>query len=127
MFITLFDGTQVEVIDVAQTNYFVRGANRNVLTIQLKGDNLSISDVENIFTSDNCETITFNGAEYNGYCYVYEIHRNSVLISPEDAENPATYEDRYTVNLAQRTYLETQLEQMRADIDFIAILMEVFL
>ena len=127
MFITLFDGTEIEVIDVAQTNYFVKGANRNVLTIQLKSVELSLSDVEALFTPENCETITYNETEFTGYCHPYEFHRTSVMVTPEDAENPATYENRYVVNLAQRTYLETQLEQLRADIDFIAIMMEVFL
>ena len=37
-----------------------------------------------------------------------------VLVTPETADAPAVYEDRITVTMGQRTYVETLLAQIMA-------------
>ena len=67
----------------------------------------------------NCETITIqedSGTEniHKAYTVRAALSKEPVEVTPATAEAPAVYEERITVSMAQRTYIETQLAILQA-------------
>lgn len=98
----------------------VRGAQRDSLAFTFAATE-SMDELNNIFTTENCETITVVEGEaqyiYTGYTVRVELKREPKEIVAATESSEAVYEDRITVIMAQRTYQETQLIAMQAKID----------
>lgn len=114
MQIILANGTILEPIIVTGGPKFVNGANRDALTFVFP--NVSMNDIDAIFTEENCETINIinNGEEaiHKGYVIRVDISKKAVETAAATVDTPAATEDRVTVTMAQRTYSETVLAQM---------------
>lgn len=113
MKIILANGKELNPILVKGASTFVQGAKRDTLYFMFPAtESLSYLDVA--FTESACESITIIGADdteriYKGYVIRAELKKAPVEVSPETPESPAVIEDRITVAMAQRTYIETQL------------------
>lgn len=121
MKIILSDKTEMSPLLVSGDKRFTQGANRDTLTFIFNG-NLSLNDVDNKFTSENCETIRIiedNGNEYihTGYTIRSELSKKSIEVSPATEATEAIYEDRITISMAQRTYAESQLASLTDTVD----------
>jgi hypothetical protein len=86
----------------------------------------SIATLDSIFTADNCETIVItnnDGSEnvYKAYTIRRELKKTKVEVHPETPDSPAVYEDRITVSMAQRTYMETQLASLTETLDILVM------
>jgi hypothetical protein len=86
----------------------------------------NIDTLDSIFTADNCETIVItnnDGSEnvYKAYTIRRELKKTRVEVYPETPDSPAVYEERITVSMAQRTYMETQLASLIETIDILVL------
>lgn len=50
---------------------------------------------------------------YNDYSIIFRRSIESELVTPETPDSPATYKDVYVIGLAQKTYLEKQIELLQ--------------
>jgi hypothetical protein len=50
---------------------------------------------------------------YNDYSIIFKRAIESELVTPETPDAPAVYKDVYVVGLAQKTYLEKQIEMLQ--------------
>lgn len=118
MQIILANGTILEPIIVTGGPKFVNGANRDALTFVFP--NVSMNEIDAIFTEANCETINIinNGEEaiHKGYVIRVDISKKAVETAAATVDTPAVTEERVTITMAQRTYSETVLAQMAEDV-----------
>ncbi|HHX36490.1 MAG TPA: hypothetical protein GX717_00740, partial [Clostridiaceae bacterium] len=50
---------------------------------------------------------------YTDYSIIFKRAIESELVAPETPDTPAAYKDVYVVGLAQKTYLEKQIEMLQ--------------
>lgn len=134
MNIILINGVTLTPLTLTGAKRNVQGATRDVLSFTFPA-NTSMDELNNLFTPENCETITIietilipeTGAAYEnqyqhvGYVIRDSIRRESVMVRPETSESAAVYEERITVSMAQRTYMETQLASLTETIDILVL------
>lgn len=116
MNIKLSDGTELFPILVTGGQRYVQGQSRDTLGFVFPASE-SIEALDAAFAPENCETITINDGEkehiYKAYTVRAELKKESEEVSPATAETAAVYEDRITISMSQRTYLETQLAALQ--------------
>lgn len=116
MIIKLSDGTELFPILVTGGQRYVQGQSRDTLSFVFPASE-SMEALDAAFASENCETITINDGEkehiYKAYTVRAELKKESEEVSPATAEAAAVYEDRITISMSQRTYLETQLAELQ--------------
>lgn len=113
MRIILANGTELNPILVRGATSFVQGTKRDTLSFIFPASE-DISDLDVAFSEKACDTITILGDDetesvYKGYVIRAELKKAPIEVSPETPETPAVMEERITVSMAQRTYIETQL------------------
>lgn len=118
MKIILSNGAELTPITVTGGKRTVQGATRDTLSFVFPAD-MGMENLDALFSAENCESVTIvedNGASYihNAYTVRAELSKKSEIIQAETADTPAVYEDRITVAMSQRTYMETQLASMQA-------------
>lgn len=121
MKIILANGTELNPIMVTGGPKYIQGQSRDTLSFIFPAS-AGMETLDEAFTVENCESITIvedNGNEniHKGYTVRAELSKASVEIASETSETAAVYEDRITVSMSQRTYMESQLAAMQAVID----------
>ena len=99
----------------------VQGANRDTLTFVFPV--MDMAELDGIFTSKNCESITVEDETgsyiHKGYTVRGELTKTTVCVSDETEESPAVYEERINVVMGQRTYVETKMAEMEEALNMI--------
>ena len=118
MNIKFSNGTELSCIVVAGGPYYVYGVPRDALTFVFPAD-AGMEELDALFVPANCESVTIEGDDgsafiHKGYTVRGELSKASVEVEPGTAETEAVYEDRITVVMAQRTYVESQMANMEA-------------
>lgn len=121
MKIILANDTELNPIIVTGGPKYIQGQSRDTLSFIFPAS-AGMETLDEAFTVENCESITIvedNGDEniHKGYTVRAELSKASVEIASETSETAAVYEDRITVSMSQRTYMESQLAAMQAVID----------
>jgi hypothetical protein len=121
MKLILNNGVELELVQSIITgSYAIDGVSRNSLIFKPQKVT-SVDELEALLIPSNLQKITY---QYDNTYTVYYDYTLLANIRQErdynDKENGIT-----TVTLAQMTNTEKSLAQMRADIDFIAIMQEV--
>ena len=121
MKIILTNGTELNPIMITGGPRHFQGASRDTLSFIFSAD-VSMTSLDEAFTAAACEKITIIGDDgseniHTGYTIRAELSKAPVEVSPATADSAAVYEDRITVSMAQRTYMESQLAAMQAVID----------
>ena len=113
--VILADKTELTALEVSGATQYIQGSNRDALTFIFPASE-GMETLDAAFSPDNCETIAIrDGSEeytHSGYTVRGGLSKAPVLVTPETADAPAVYEDRITVTMGQRTYVETLLAQM---------------
>jgi hypothetical protein len=78
------------------------------------------------FTPEACESITIVGddgseAVHKAYTIRAELKKAKEMVTPATEEAEAVYEDRITVSMAQRTYVETQMASLTDTVDVLVM------
>lgn len=120
MKIILTNGTELEAIVVTGSKRTVQGASRDTLHFVFPAET-SLDEMDGLFTEENCETITIveDENEYvkNGYTIRADLKRESVEVTPATDTEDAVYENRVTVAMAQRTYAEYQMAEVKSTLN----------
>lgn len=118
MKIILNNTNELSPIMVTGGPRLIQGSNRDVLSFVFPATE-DMATLDEAFSAENCESITIIGddgseAIHKGYTIRVELSKAPVEVTPATAEAAAVYEDRITVSMAQRTYMESQLAAMQA-------------
>lgn len=118
MKVILTNNTEITPIVVMGGTRFVLSEHRDTLSFVFPASE-SMTILDGLFTAENCESITIEedgGASFihKGYTIRAELSKQSVMVEPETEETPAVYEDRITVAMAQRNYMENQLTETQS-------------
>lgn len=104
---------------------FIQDSNRDVLSFIFPAtEDMTVLDAT--FSATNCESITIigdDGAEaiHKGYTIRAELSKALVEVTPATTDSDAIYEDRITVSMAQRTYMESQLASLTDTVDVLVV------
>lgn len=120
MKIILANNTELEVYLVTGGPRTVYGKRRDALTF-IFPESTDINEVDALFTEDACESITIADDEGNTAIHPYytvraELKKEPVVISEGSPTSPEVVENRVFITMAQRTYEESQMKIMAADI-----------
>lgn len=118
MNIKLADNTVLTPLVVTGETRLVQGERRDTLNFIFPATE-DMAELDAAFSAENCESITIvedGGAEniHKAYTIRAELKKESVEVTPGNAETEAVFEDRITIAMAQRTYMETKLAEMEA-------------
>ena len=118
MNIKLTDNTVLTPLVVTGETRLVQGERRDTLNFIFPATE-DMAELDAAFSAENCESITIvedGGAEniHKAYTIRAELKKESVEVTPGNAEAEAVFEDRITIAMAQRTYMETKLAEMEA-------------
>lgn len=121
MKIVLANGAELNPLVIVGGGRYINGLKRDTLNFVFPED-VSLDEMDGIFTPSNCETITIyddDGAQYihTGYIVRAGLSRSSVMVAEAAETEDAIYEERVTVSMALATYTEQQLEANTAAVD----------
>lgn len=121
MKLILNNGVELELVQSINTgSYAIDGVSRNSLIF--KPQNVtSIDELETLLTPANLQKITYN------YDNTYVVYYDYTILANIRQERNYNGEGNgiTTITLVQMTDSEKKLAQLRADVDFIAIMQEV--
>lgn len=124
MEIILSNRTTLNPILATGAPKYVQGANRDTLSFVFAEDT-SLDELDNLFTAENCETITIvdgdNEFIHSGYTIRAELKRSPIVVTPATETTEEVSENRVTVSMAQRTYAETQLASLTDTVDILVM------
>lgn len=125
MKITLTNGTELNPIVVTGGKHYIQGVNRDGLSFVFPAE-VGMDTLDKLFTAANCESITIEedgGASFihKGYTVRAGLSKESLEVSPANAEMEAIYEDRITVTMAERTYMESQMASLTETVDVLVM------
>lgn len=125
MTIKFTNGAELNPIVVTGAQTYVQGAKRDTLTFVFPATE-SMEALDEAFTETNCESITIVGNDgsesiHKAYTIRHELKKTAVEVAPATAETEAVTEERITVSMAQRTYMETQLANTQATLDALLV------
>ena len=124
MRIILANGIELNPIMVTGAKKTIQGATRDTLTFVFSASENMI-DLDEMFSIENCETITIIDGEeeyiHKGYTVRAELSKKSVEVVPATETNDAVYEDRITIAMSQRTYIESQLASLTDTVDVLVM------
>lgn len=125
MKVILSNGIELTPILVTGSPRFIQNSNRDVLSFIFPAtEDMTVLDAT--FSATNCESITIvgdDGAEaiHKGYTIRAELSKASVEVTPATTDSVAVSEDRITVSMAQRTYMESQLASLTDTVDVLVV------
>ena len=112
MIIKLTNGIELNPILVTGGQRYVQGTNRDTLSFVFPAD-VSMDELDTLFTAENCESIAIMDGEneyiHNGYTIRAELKREPIVVTPATEISESVTENRVTVSMSQRTYMESQL------------------
>ena len=113
MRIILANGTELNPLIVTGGTRFVASTNRDTLDFIFPAET-SLDELDKIFTAENCEHIKIYDVEteheyiYVGYTIRAELKRTPMVVKHGTIDSEPIYEDRVTVSMSLRTYMEDQ-------------------
>lgn len=119
MKVILNNKIELSPIMVTGAHEYIQGANRDTLTFVF--NDMSMDDLDGIFTEENCEKIVIIedlGTEYihSGYVIRTELSKKIVTVTQEAGEVQEVTENRVFVTMAQRTYAEYRMIALQDEI-----------
>lgn len=125
MIIKLNNGIELAPIVVMGESKFAQGAQRDTLKFVFPAS-VGMDYLDSTFTPAACESINIvddngNEAIHKGYTLRVSVAKETVMVAPGTAEADATYEDRITVTMGERTYAESQLASLTETVDVLVM------
>ena len=115
MKIILANGTELNPIMVMGASSYIQGAKRDKLSFVFSADE-DMTALDKKFTEAACESIKLISGKgenvYKDYVIRVEIKKEKVELKPATTETEAVTDERITVVMAQRTYMESQLSAL---------------
>ena len=113
------NGTTLEAVSVIGATQFYQGTNRKTLEIHFATGETDFAELNTLFANPGSITIMDDGGTYQHDNYALRVSTalRPVVVTPETDEAPAVMEDRYVIVLAQKTYMETLMEEVKLKTD----------
>ncbi len=128
----LINGTELTG-EVFGSREFIQNAHRDTLTLKADAtgsfdaflaqvtdaDEITITETKMVYEYDENGEPIGEGKEvtetsiYTDYSIIFKRAIESELVAPETPDTPAVYKDVYVIGLAQKTYLEKQIEMLQ--------------
>ena len=124
MKIKLNNGIELSPILATGEKRHIQNASRDALSFIFPVET-SLDELDALFTVENCEKIIItddNGEDYihNAYTVRVELKRSPIEVVPATESEDAVFENRVFVTMAQRTYQESQINEMQTAIAALA-------
>ena len=120
MKIILANGAELEPILVTGETRNVHGAWRDAISFVFPNE-VSMDELDAVFSAQNCESFTVSDGSHvyihTGYTIRAELKREPVEVKPATETEAAVVENRVTVTMAQRTYIESVLASLTDTVD----------
>lgn len=121
MKIKLLGNIELSPIMATGTPKYIQGATRDTLSFIFPSTE-DMTTLDAAFTAENCETITIIGDDgteniHKGYTIRAELTKASVEVTRATKSEDAVFEDRITISMSQRTYVESQLACLTDTVD----------
>ena len=124
MIIKLTNGTELNPILTMGGQKYIQGASRDTLSFVFPADT-SMDELNTLFTAENCESITIvdgaNAYIHHGYTIRSELRREPIVVTPATEASEEVVENRVTVSMSQRTYIESQLAATKAAVEMLCL------
>lgn len=119
MILELNNKNQLNVITVNGSSRFFQGQNRDSLEIQVAKTETTFDELDNLFANnENTSKIKLMNENqefiYNDYTLRVEMSLKPIVISQSTSTEQEVTEERYSIVLAQKTYIEKQLDLILA-------------
>lgn len=122
--IVKINGTELNAITVGGSTMHYQGAQRNTLTFYFD-DTHSFAQLETAFTPLSTARIELTDDDgtylHDNYTMRVSMSFAPYCVSEETDAEPAVFENRYTVVMAQKTYSELQLESLQDTVDILVL------
>ena len=118
------NGIELNAITVGGSTTHYQGSQRNTLTFYFD-DTHSFAQLDTAFTSLNTARITLADDDgtylHDNYTMRVSMAYAPYCVSEETDTEPAVFENRYTVVMAQKTYSEQQIESLQDTVDILVL------
>lgn len=126
MKVILNNGTELEAIQVNGQSRYFQGANRDSLEFQFAKDAVTFEQLDMLFAEpENTKQITLQQGEeiylHENYSMRVSMGLAPVVITPTTDTAPEVAEERYSVVMAQKTYVETQQQALQETVDMLVL------
>lgn len=122
--IVLTNGKELSPLTITGAKRSVQGQSRDTLTFVFPAE-AGLEALDSEFSEENCETIRIVEEEneyiYSGYVIRAELSKSAKEIAPATDSAEAEYEDRITVAMSQRSYVESQLASLTETVDVLVM------
>lgn len=113
MEIKLADGRTLEALVINGHNIVHQNASRDSLEFVFSKSAYSLEEIDRIFQPENTEQILIGEENlYQDYTLRVRLSLVPVVVSPSTPDTPEVVEERIEVVMAQKTYLEKQIERL---------------
>jgi len=126
MKVILNNGTALNAILVNGQNRYFQGANRDSLEFQFAKDAVTFDQLDTLFAApENTKRITLQQGEktylHENYSLRVSLNLAPVMITPATGTEPEVTEERYSVVMAQKSYVELQQEALQEAVDILTL------
>lgn len=126
MKIRLSNGNEYDILCVNGFKQYFQGAERDVLDIQFEKNKYSFEELEKCFLNENSTNkIYIIDAEQNEYLHEnYSLRIKISLINTLNnlsADNQSNIDERISIQMAQKTYQEIMLSEIRQTVDMLVL------
>jgi hypothetical protein len=126
MKVILNNGTELEAILVNGQNLYFQGANRDSLEFQFAKTVVTFEKLDTLFTEPkNTKRIVLQQGEgsylHENYSLRVSMSLAPVVVTPATSTEPEVTEERYSVVMAQKSYVELQQEALQEAVDLLAL------
>lgn len=126
MKVILSNNTELDAIVIYSESVYSQNQNRKSLRFVFPGET-DINQIDELFTPENCDSINLynplDGSSYihTGYVIRESLKKTPVEITPATDTEPAVYEDRVEVTMAQISYEESQIKALKDIVDVLCM------
>lgn len=125
MIIKLATGKELNPIMVTGAPMLAHGLRRDTLSFVFTASE-SMESLDEAFSPTACESITITGDDgsvniHKAYTIRAKLEKSLVEVVPATHEAEAVTEERITVSMSQRTYIESQLASLTDTVDVLVM------
>lgn len=126
MKIRLNNGNEYDILVVNGFKQYFQGAERDVLDIQFEKNKYSFNELEECFSDENnVSRIYIIDDEQNEYLYTNYTLRIKMgivnIMNNVSSDSQGNIDERMSIQLAQKTYQEIMLSELRQTVDMLVL------
>lgn len=126
MKLVLANGVELSPMTALGGPRLIQNQNRDTLSFIFNPNYTTLTELDSLFVPENCEILkVIDNSDfeyiYKGYTIRAELSKTTVQVSEDAETNEPIFEERITISMAQKTYLETQLNNLTETVDILVM------